>query len=94
VTLFPNGQTDKATYTAIDGDISDFFDISADLAKDFRTDRLRGYLMASGHPDPEVRDALLKWQEHMFQRVNSSWETFKLTPAGQAAVRELRARLD
>lgn len=80
-------------YTTIDGDISDFFDSSPSLTKEFRTDRLRGYLLATGHADVEVRNAVLKWQEYKFQRADRTWERFRLTPAGLAAVKELRSRL-
>jgi hypothetical protein len=82
------------SYSAIDGDISPFFEIGTNLTKEFPTDRLRGYLMAIGHPELELRDALLRWQEDKFQRTGHSWASFRLTPAGLAAVKELRARFD
>ena len=80
------------TYSAIDGDISDFFDSSASLDQEFETDRLRGYLLATGHEDLDVRDAVVRWQEYKFQRADRTWEHFRLTPAGLAAVKELRSR--
>jgi hypothetical protein len=79
-------------YTTIDGDISDFFDGSPSLTKEFLTDRLRGYLLATGHGDLEVRNAVLKWQEYKFQRADRTWDRFRLTPAGLAAVKDLRSR--
>ena len=35
-------------YTAIDGDISDFFDGQAELTGPFRTDQLKSYLREAG----------------------------------------------
>lgn len=80
------------TYSAIDGDISDFFDDQIDLRGEFRLDALRTYLLNAGHADLEARAAVLKWQEYRFRRVNGTWEKFALTPAGLDTVAALRAR--
>jgi hypothetical protein len=80
------------TYSAIDGDISDFFDAQVDPRSVFRLDELRAYLLNAGHADLEARAAVLKWQEDRFRRVNGTWEKFALTPAGLEVVAMLRAR--
>jgi hypothetical protein len=80
------------TYSAIDGDISDFLDAQLDLRSEFRLDELRAYLLKAGHTDLDARTAVLKWQEYRFRRVNGTWEKFGLTPAGLDAVEMLRAR--
>jgi hypothetical protein len=79
-------------YTAIDGDISDFFDAQKDLTGPFHAEELRSYLREAGHDDGSVVTAILAWEQHHFRQVNGDWETFRLTDAGIAAVEELRAR--
>jgi hypothetical protein len=79
------------TDTAVDGDISDFFDTQAGLAGEFRRDALLAYLLNAGHADTDARAAVLRWQEYRFKRVNGTWEKFGLTPAGLVAVTRLRA---
>ena len=79
------------TDTAIDGDISDFFDTTGDMGAAFRADELRTYLLNEGHSEPTVDAAIRWWQEYRLQAVGPSPSTFKLTPAGVAAVVALRA---
>ena len=82
------------TYTAIDGDVSDFLDSMIEISGEFRTDELRAYLVNEGHAAAEADDVIQRWQEERFQRSDPSWETLTLTQAGVAAVEELRERLD
>jgi hypothetical protein len=81
-------------YTAIDGDISDFFDAQTELTGPFRTDQLKSYLREAGHDDGAVITAVLAWQQHHFRQMEGSWERFELTDVGKAAVEELRDRAD
>lgn len=80
------------TYTAIDGDISDFIDSMIDQADEFSTDQLRLFLMNAGHPIADTVNAVVTWQKDRFEALDPSWDRFKLTPVGRVAVEELRAR--
>ena len=73
-------------YSAIDGDISDFFDAAPDLQAHFKTEDLRAFLLNQGHADLDVRDAVLQWQKDNFEKVDGTWRVFRLTDAGLAAV--------
>ena len=57
-------------YTAIDGDISDFFDAQAGLTGPFRADELKSYLREAGHDDGAVITAVLAWQQHHFRQMD------------------------
>ena len=81
-------------YSAIDGDISYFFDALVDVTSHFSTVELRRYLLNEGHNEPEVDAAIHSWQEGRFQQVATTWDTFTLTAEGEAVVAELRDRLD
>ena len=77
-------------YTAIDGDISEFFESMMGVTLNFRTDELRTYLLNVGHSESDIVLAIGRWQENYLQQIDPGWETFGLTSAGKAAVEELR----
>lgn len=79
------------TYTAIDGDVSDFIDSMIELADKLRTDELRGFLINAGHSVEAATDAIARWQAERFERSDPSCDCFRLNDAGLAAVKELRA---
>lgn len=81
-------------YTAIDGDISDFIDAMTEVTDQFSTDELRAYLINEGHPLEAASGAIADWQKERFEALDPSWQRFKLTPAGAAAVEQLRDSLD
>jgi hypothetical protein len=81
-------------YTTIDGDISDFMDAAGAAMDVFKTEDLREFLLKEGHSLPEAISALVAWQKDRFDPVDPSWEQFTLNPAGQAAVDELRDRIE
>lgn len=79
------------TYTAIDGDVSDFIDSMIELADEFSTDELRGFLLNAGHSVEATTDAVARWQAERFEASDPAWYRFRLNDAGLATVEELRA---
>ena len=78
-------------YSTIDGDISDFIDSMIEESDEFSTDELRTYLVGEGHSMADAINAIISWQSGRFEAMDPSWRRFKLTPAGFAAVEDLRA---
>lgn len=78
-------------YTAIDGDISDYFD-AQEGAVEYSTDELRQFLTNVGHSMSDAINAIMVWQQGRFDAIDPSWDRFKLSPLGLAVVKELRAR--
>jgi hypothetical protein len=78
--------------SAIDGDVSDFIDSMMNITDEFSTDELRGFLVNGGHPVEEAINAIVRWQSDRFETIGASWDRFKLSASGLAAVQQLRDR--
>ena len=82
----------KLNDSAIDGDVSDFIDSMMNITDEFSTDELRGFLVNGGHPVEEAINAIVRWQSDRFEAIGASWDRFKLSASGLAAVQQLRDR--
>jgi hypothetical protein len=80
------------TFTAIDGDISDFFDAQTMLTTEVFTKEIQSYLVKAGHSEQEAAAAVAQWMQKGLTEAVPGQLTLRLTETGIAAVEKLRAR--